>query len=147
MSYDLAVWVGDLPQTDAAAGAQYAELMDRMEVGHEEREPEPVSDRIRVYVDALLNRWPDITEDEGENSPWADGPLINNAFGNCIYFAMVWSRAEEASEFAAQVAAKHGLVCYDPQSETLRPPVGNSPPLPPDDPKRRRGWRGLFGRS
>lgn len=61
-------------------------------------------------------------EDAGEDSPWADGPLIGNAIGEAIYFAMVWSRAEEASDFASRLAAQHGLVCFDPQSETLRPP-------------------------
>lgn len=47
--------------------------------------------------------------------------LIGNAFGNAIYFAMVWSQAEEASEFAARLADQHALVCFDPQLETLRP--------------------------
>jgi hypothetical protein len=83
-----------------------------------ERTPEP---EIVQYVDALLARWPDISTDEGEDSPWADGPLIGDAAGPFIYFAMVWSRCEEASEFAAQVAAQHGLVCFDPQSGALRP--------------------------
>ena len=29
--------------------------------------------------------------------------------------------AEEASAFAADLAQQHGLVCYDPQMECLRP--------------------------
>ena len=120
MSFDLAVWEGTRPESDEAASVVYEQLMDRMEAGGVETEPSP---RIRAYVDALLARWPDITEDSGEDSPWADGPLIGNAFGNAIYFAIVWSRADEAGEFAARVAEKHGLVCYDPQSERLIPPA------------------------
>jgi hypothetical protein len=118
MSYDLAVWMGARPQSDADASSVYERLMDRMEAGEPEAEPSPA---IRAYVAALLERWPDITEDAGEDSPWADGPLIGNAFEEAIYFSMVWSRAEEASDFASRLAAEHGLVCYDPQSETLRP--------------------------
>lgn len=118
MSYDLAVWVGLRPQSDAEASAVYERLMDRMDAGEPDAEPSP---EIRAYVAALLERWPDITEDEGEDSPWADGPLIGNAFEEAIYFSMVWSRAEEASDFASRLAAEHGLVCYDPQAESLRP--------------------------
>lgn len=91
--------------------------MDRMDT---EFDAEP-SSRIRAYVEALLARWPDISEDSGEDSPWADAPLIENAFGDAIYFGMGWSRADEASDFVALTALEHGLVCYDPQSETLLP--------------------------
>lgn len=129
MSYDLAVWEGTRPESDEAAGLLYEQLMDRMEAGHADAEPSP---RIRAYVDALLARWPDITEDAGEDSPWADGPLIANAFGDAIYFAIVWSRADEAGAFAAELAGRHGLVCYDPQSERLLPPTADDRP--------RRSW-------
>ena len=81
MSYDLAVWVGARPQSDSDASAVYERLMDRMEAGDAEAEPSPA---IRAYVAALLERWPDITEDAGEDSPWADGPLIGNAFEDLV---------------------------------------------------------------
>jgi len=116
MSYDLAVWVGEQPASDAEASAIYQRLMDDMESGVTDSPPSP---RIAAFVEALLARWPDITEDGGEDSPWADGPMIGNAFGDAIYFSMVWSRADEASAFAAGVAREHELVCFDPQSETL----------------------------
>jgi hypothetical protein len=143
VTFDLAVWEGDRPPSDAAAAEIYEQLMDRLEGG----EQEPPTDRIRAYVSALLDRWPDIDEDGGEDSPWADGPLIDNAFGSVIYFAMVWSQAEEASEFAARVAEEHGLVCFDPQSECLRP-VGTTPVAPARDaapPQSRSRWRTWFG--
>jgi hypothetical protein len=117
MSYDLAVWEGERPASDEEAGATFAELMDALEAG----ELDPPTERIEGYVAALLARWPDITTDDGEDSPWATGPLLAEAFGSAFYFPMTWSGAEEASAFAAQVAAAHGLVCFDPQTETLRP--------------------------
>lgn len=70
MSYDLALWEGDRPGSDEAAAAVYKQLMDRMEFG-DAADPSPA---IRTYVEALLARWPDVTEDGGEDSPWADGP-------------------------------------------------------------------------
>jgi hypothetical protein len=102
-----------------------------MEAGEPEADPSPA---IRAYIEALLKRWPDITEDAGEDSPWADRPLIGNAFGDAIYFSMVWSRAKQASDIASQLAAEHGPACYDPQSEALLP---HEPPGPA---KPRRSW-------
>ncbi|MFC8596812.1 hypothetical protein [Isoptericola sp. NPDC057191] len=104
--------------------------MDQMEAEDGEREPSP---RIRAYVDDLLARWPDITEGEENDSPWADGPLLGNAWGDAIYFSVVWSRCEEAAEFAANLAQQHDLVCYDPQSEQLLPDLGG-------ERRARRGW-------
>ncbi|MEJ8653934.1 hypothetical protein WKI65_39320 [Streptomyces sp. MS1.AVA.3] len=53
-------------------------------------------------------------------SPWSTGPLIDEASGPLIYFPMRYSMAEEASAYAADVAASMGLVCYDPQAQQLR---------------------------
>jgi hypothetical protein len=129
VSYDLAVWVGARPRSDADASSVYKQMMERMDGGESEVEPSPA---IRAYVEALLQRWPDITDDAAEDSPWADGPLMANAVGDAIYFSMVWSRAEEASAFASRLADEHGLVCYDPQSESLRPHQTSATP--------RRSW-------
>lgn len=43
------------------------------------------------------------------------------ASGPLMYFPMVWSSCEEVSAWAAQLAYEHGLVCYDPQLDQLRP--------------------------
>ena len=129
MSYDLVIWEGTPPESDADASLVYARLTERME----SIEPqEQASQAIRAYVEVLLHRWPDITTDAGENSPWADGPLIANAFGDAMHLSLVWSRAEEASAYASQLAAEQGLVCYDPQAEAMR--------TPSISPKSRRSW-------
>lgn len=112
MSYDLAVWEGERPSDDADATVQYEALMARMD-----QDESPPTPRIRAFVEALLERWPDIDDDEA--SPWADSPVMGNAVGPIVYFAMVFSRAEEASAYAAQLAHAHGLVCYDPQGDGL----------------------------
>ena len=81
--------------------------------------------KLRAYVEALLTRWPDIevVGDElvNEDSPWSVSPLMGDAIGWFVYFPMQWSRAREASAFAAEVAQQYGLICYDPQTESLRP--------------------------
>ncbi len=119
MSYDLAVWEGDRPADDAAAGKHYREhLVPQLEVCDPANQVPPTP-RIKAYVEALLARWPDIDQDE--DSPWSASPLMGAATGSFVYFPMVYSMADEASSFAAELAQQHGLVCYDPQLQRLRP--------------------------
>ncbi|MEV5317417.1 hypothetical protein AB0K92_07025 [Streptomyces sp. NPDC052687] len=118
MSYDLAVWEGERPADDKTASRVFNDLYDRYLNGEDEESP---SERIAAYVAALLERWCDITEDVEETSPWAAGPLIGEARGPVIYFALRWDRAEEASAYAAALADSMGLVCFDPQQRQLRP--------------------------
>lgn len=107
-----------MPESDAAAATAYVDLMEAMESAVPGTSIEPTP-RIQAYVEALLARWPDIDVDE--DSPWASAPLMGEASGSLVYFPMIFSRADEASEFAARVAGEHGLVCFDPQLERLRP--------------------------
>ncbi|GAA3152685.1 hypothetical protein GCM10010486_18130 [Nonomuraea roseoviolacea subsp. carminata] len=54
--------------------------------------------------------------------PCAASPLITGAAGPYVYVAMAWSRAEETSAYAVQVAAQLGLYYFDPQEDRLRTP-------------------------
>jgi hypothetical protein len=117
MSYDLAVWEGKRPATNAEALETIAALRATHERGGT---PSPPTPAIRRYVEALLGEYPDLDDDNEEDCPWADAPLIGNAAGPIVYFAMVFSKAEVASAFAAELAKEHGLVCFDPQLGGLR---------------------------
>lgn len=117
VSYDLAVWEGDRPASDVAAGEEFRQLYDRYIGSKPLRPPTP---RITAYVRTLLDRYPEIDTDAGEESPWAAAPLIADASGPFFYFPMVYSQCDEASAWAAQIARQHGLVCYDPQLGKLR---------------------------
>ncbi|MFY1689026.1 hypothetical protein [Plantactinospora sp. WMMB782] len=118
MTHDLAVWEGDQPTDDVAGAAAFVQLYGRYIGADEAVPPTP---RVRAYVEALLDRWIDLTEDEDDVSPWSDGPLINNASGPIVYFAMRYSLAEEVSVEAARMAVERGLVCFDVQWDRLRP--------------------------
>jgi hypothetical protein len=76
---------------------------------------------IATYVHALLHRYPDIDSEAGDDSPWAGAPLIGHASGPFLYFGIVYSQCEEVSAWASELATEHGLVCYDPQADRLRP--------------------------
>lgn len=117
MSYDLAVWEGERPANDLAAAAEFQRLYDRYIDSGEPSAPTP---RIAAYALALLDRYPDISTPAGEDSPWSTSPLMNEASGPLMYFPMVGNRCDEVSAWAAQLAAEHGLNCYDPQWNQLR---------------------------
>ena len=117
MSYDLAVWEGARPVDDAAARTTFHDLYERYIYSDAKDAPTP---KITKYVAALLDRWPDLGDDEDDTSPWSTGPLIGEARGPLIYFPMRYSMADEASAFAAQLATSMGLVCFDPQIDVLR---------------------------
>ncbi|MFC4046777.1 IS6 family transposase [Dactylosporangium siamense] len=114
---------GDPPSNDFTARDEFNRLYD-LYMGSDI--PVAPVTRVAAYVDALLDRYPDLGTGDRWDSPWAAGPLINEARGPLIYFAMVWSRCEETSEFAARLAEEHGLNCYDPQWNQLRTPFRES---------------------
>lgn len=121
MSYDLAVWEGDQPADDVEGGRVFRQLYDKyIAAGGETPTPTPTP-HMRAYVDALLERWIDMTEDDQDVSPWSDGPLVNNASGPIIYFSMRYSMCEQVSAEAARMAAERGLITFDPQWDRLRP--------------------------
>ncbi|WP_416905178.1 hypothetical protein [Micromonospora echinospora] len=120
MSYDLAVWEGDTPTDDEAAGAAYDALYQR----YFESEEQPPTPRIRTYVDAVAARWPDLYGHDPQLYPLSNG-LIDEASGPMVYFTIPFSRSDEVSSAAARMAADHGLVCYDPQWGHLRPAPGH----------------------
>jgi hypothetical protein len=114
MTYDLAVFEGDPPADDRAGAAEFRRLYETFMNSDVATSP---TDRIAAYAMALLVRYPDIDTDAGVDSPWSSGPLLGEASGPLMSFPMVWSRCEEVSAWAAQLAADHGLNCYDPQQE------------------------------
>lgn len=116
MSYDLAVWEGKRPFLGRGASRTFERLMDEQERGEA---PRPASPAIADFVAELLAHWPDLDDDNEDECPWAAGPLIQEASGSHIYFAMTWDGAEYAVPTIAQIARRRGLVCYDPQADEV----------------------------
>ncbi|MFF8279978.1 hypothetical protein ACF05T_28415 [Streptomyces lateritius] len=116
MSFDLAVWDGDRPLDNRQAGSTYDELYERYLESDDVAVP--AAPRITAYVEALVARYPD---DVDRSVVWASTPVIDEASGPVVYLLMSYDKAEEASEYAAELAREHGLVCFDPQGECLRP--------------------------
>ena len=68
--YDLAVWEGDRPANDSAAAAEFEALYERYIGSDETIEP---TERIVTYVAALLERFPDIDTDAGDDRQESSG--------------------------------------------------------------------------
>lgn len=118
MSYDLAVWSGPAPANDEAAGEEFERRADATE-----GEATPASPEIEAFVQELLGQYPDLGETGDAHSPWAAGPLLEEASGGFIYFAMTYPGAQQAMEFIVGVADRHRLVCFDPQAAALLVPT------------------------
>jgi hypothetical protein len=116
MSFDMSVWQGERPADDAAARTTFRALYGT----YIEREyPTPPTSKIAGFAAILAKRWPDDTDEAFDESPWAAAPLIREASGPFMYFAISHSRADEAAPFAAATAARLGLVCFNPQEGRL----------------------------
>jgi len=111
MSYDIAVWVGERPADDDAAAEEFEARADASE--DDDLPPGP---RIKAYVDALLQRFPE-GSDEGV---WAGEPLLDEAGGDFLYLTLiVGNRLDDVVRHAGELARRHGLVAYDPQLECV----------------------------
>jgi len=115
VGYDLVVSDGDRPFGNRAATSMHDELYER------DLESDdvvvPPARRIVAYVESLVARYPD----DDRSVVWTSPPAIDEASGRIVYLLMSYSKAEEVSEYAAGLAREHGLVCFDPQGECLRP--------------------------
>lgn len=117
MSYDLAVWEGDRPADDAEATQHFRNLYERFMA--DSLPPLPPTPTVAAFVERLLIRWPDISEDGGEDSPWSDAPLLGDASGSFIYFGFSGAASDEVIEFVRRACEDLSLTCYDPQQERM----------------------------
>jgi hypothetical protein len=115
MSYDLAIWQGDVPNDDREAAKVHNRLYDEFLDGDELF---PVAGVIDDFLAALTERWPD--RGTGDDTPWAATPLSKGASGPYVYIALAWSSADTVSAHVVQIANGFGLNCFDPQMKVLR---------------------------
>ena len=91
----------------------------KIEEIHQYARKPPPSEGMTKLVDALLARYPDLTETE--DTVWADGPMRNNILGPFINMSIRWDNYVEAAEFVISTAHSLGLHAYDPQDGSFYP--------------------------
>jgi hypothetical protein len=116
MSFDLAVWYEPAIVTAEEAARKYERILER-EPGTVVADP-----RAAGFHRELIARYPnlsDLTVDEFEDSPWAMDPSV---VVDAVILSMSWSMAEPALPYIRELAERHELVCYDPQSGAVYSP-------------------------
>ncbi|WP_460728399.1 hypothetical protein [Nocardia heshunensis] len=116
MGYDVVVWEGDRPRDDDDLGVILSGIATcylDVRVGR----LQPPSETIAGFVEALLQRWPDI---ENEGSPWA-ATVTGSANGPVLSLAIDWSRAAEVAAGVAELAAEYGLQCFGDPATGIPP--------------------------
>ena len=128
MSFDLAVWYPHRRVSDAEAGSIYQALCEE---GATSLQAHPAVD---AFYDELCARHPEI-DDVPENragdflgySPWS---CAHDRSAAQIVMCSVWSEADRTHATVAALARKHGLALYDPQSERITYPDGDTAKKP-----------------
>jgi hypothetical protein len=123
MSFDLAVWYEPQPISEAQASATYLALCDADE------SPAPARPEVAGFHRELTGRFPDLdTAADVDASPWTCRLGIT---ADAVLMTIAWSRADEVKPIVRELAARHGLVCHNPQTgDTDQPlPAGHVPPL------------------
>ncbi len=118
MSFDLGVWYSTAPLSADDAAERHAALCEAEDL-ESLIEPHP---SVRAFLDDLTSRYPsldDVSDDDLENCPWSCS--FDESAGHCL-LAMAFSRVDDVALVVMELAQKHGLVCYDPQSDTVHLP-------------------------
>ena len=135
MSFDLSVWYSSRPVLPEEAGPFHVALCERRHDGVES------SPHVRRFVDELTARYPqidDVPEDKVDECPWTIA--FDQSEGHVI-MCIAGSKAGEMKPIVQGLAAKHGLVCYDPQVDEVHNPPGPGPALQTP----RRPWWKFWG--
>lgn len=114
MSYELAVWDGPPPLSNAHAASECTRLLGL-------RAATPPTSGIRAFVDCLTAVHPDSSSPEDTTGPWGGKPLLEQAHGPFIYFGVRPEQVDELVELVEVTAVDLSLVAYDPQLSQLLP--------------------------
>jgi hypothetical protein len=136
MSFTLDLIVGDLPASSPEAWAEIERL--RGSYYGDTRDKAPA---LLQLHERLTQRYPCLcsyADDDPamDDSPWADGPMINNFASEMGMLAISYSRADEVVPFIIKEALQLGITVADGQSEKIyRPSSGKIAPAKESKPR------------
>ncbi len=110
MSFDLIFWHQNSTPHPEEAARIYDQLTDGL-TGVVAASP-----AIENFHRAVLSEFPDLSEDNMSDSPWAS-PLY--ATDECIIASISWSRSHDVSSTLLELASRYGLTAYDPQDQVV----------------------------
>ncbi|GIH05313.1 hypothetical protein Rhe02_33800 [Rhizocola hellebori] len=84
---------------------------------------QPLTARMRAMIDECSSRWPAYDGAGNDvDSPWASWPLVGDEELPVIELNIVWDHAAAMLSTLIEIAQRHDLVLYDPQSGTIHLP-------------------------
>lgn len=83
------------------------------------------SRKLDAFYRALVKKYPELTGDDDEISPWA---ATLDRSSRHVLMPIAWSVAADVADFVNRLAKKRGLSVFDPQSTTLRAPSAPADP-------------------
>jgi hypothetical protein len=104
MTFDGAIWHSEISLSSGEASHIYASLC-RGEIPGRGVTPSPA---VEAFHGELTGEWPEI-----------ESICKLNRSGAYVVLSCEWSKAEEVHLLLQHLAAKHGLVFFDPQSEEV----------------------------
>ncbi|MBB5084182.1 hypothetical protein [Nonomuraea endophytica] len=116
MSFDLAVWFEDEPITPMRATAKFLDWCEEPSEDHSSPDPRA---EVAAFLDELTARYPDLTADNYAGSPWAEPLTVAE---DIVLASAVFPRAAEVCRTVFELAGRHGLLVFDPQSGSLHVP-------------------------
>lgn len=122
MSFDLGVWFPQNRINNREASELYARLCDGDITGVT---PHPAIDAFYAELTARhpeIDTIPDEKVDDHDHCPWSCS--LDHSSGHVI-MSCVWSRAKHVEEVVENLARKHGLAVFDPQSDEVTYPDGS----------------------
>lgn len=126
MSFDLMVFAPEAAPKDREAFLAWYDEQSEWEEEHSYDDPAVSTPALRAWFLEMIQTFPAL------NAPFAprelpeeDGAVTDYSVGrSVIYAAFAWSRAQQAHEDVARLAAKHGVGFFDvssARSEVWRP--------------------------
>lgn len=112
MSFDLAFWRSSGDESTEQAARIYHQLIDGV---HGAVDPSPL---VAAFYRAATMTYPELSEDNAEESPWAAAIDVTD---EGIITPISPSRSREVTEVLLDLAARHGLTAYDPQTRAVHP--------------------------
>lgn len=119
MSFDLGIWYSQEALTPKQAGEVYVKLCEGTVA------LEGQNSQIAAFYNELTEKWPEIDTvpdekiDDHDYCPWS---CAIDRSGMHVLLSCVWSKAQDVAVFVEELAARHELLLYNPQQNTVKLP-------------------------
>jgi hypothetical protein len=119
VSFDLYAFPASGPRTVSDVRQLLDAEVENLQFDHDTaRWLPPPGPQMAAFIDELERRWPSLDSDP-DNSPWSSWPLWQPTAGGGTALNISWSAAASVPPAILDIAARAGVIIYDPQSDAV----------------------------